>query len=211
MALLLTVLILILILVTLSILFSPFHIGLYVEKTRPTAKADLDFIWFWKTFRLRFRVLKNELSIYLFGKRIRTMNISSGNEKKKRKEKVSSKDNSISVPPIDLIRSLLKLSIEVLRTFSLEKIYLKIDIGTDDPATTGMIAGYVHTLKSIIANRKIDTGKTTITIQPYFNEERYDIKGELKIKSQLKNYIVPLLRFMLSRPVKTVIKNKIFR
>ena len=99
----------------------------------------------------------------------------------------------------------------MLRTFSLEKIYLKMDIGTDDPATTGMIAGYVHTLKGIIANRKIDTEKTTITIQPHFNEERYDIKGELKIKSQLKDYIAPLLTFMLSRPFRTVIKNKIFR
>ena len=85
MALLLSVLILILILITLSILFSPFRIGLYIEKTRPTAKADLDFTWFGKIFRLRFRVLKNELSIYLFGKRIRTMNTSSDNKKKERK------------------------------------------------------------------------------------------------------------------------------
>ena len=210
MALLLSVLILILILITLSILFSPFRISLYIEKTRPTAKADLDFTWFWRTFRLRFRVLKNELSIYLFGKRIQTMNISSDNKKKNKNKKKSSKNKNLSVPSIDLIRSLLKLSIGMLRTFSLEKIYLKMDIGTDDPATTGIITGYVHTLKSII-DRKIDTGKTAITIRPYFNEERYDIKCELKIKSQMKNYIAPLLIFILSRPVRTVIKNKIFR
>lgn len=208
MALLLSILILILLLVTLSILYSPFHIGLYIEKTRQKAKANLNFTWFWKIFRLKFRLLKKEYSIYLFGKKIQTMDISSDNKKKKED---SSKKNNISASPIDLIISLLKLLTEMLKTFSLEKIYLKMDIGTDDPATTGMIAGYDHTLKRIINNLPIDTKKTTIIFQPYFNEERYDIKGEFKIKNQLKNFLAPLLRFMLSKPVKRIVKNKIFR
>ena len=139
------------------------------------------------------------------------MNIASDNKKNKRKKEGSSKKNSISVPPIDLIISLKKLLIEMLKTFSFEKIYLKMDIGTDDPATTGMIAGYGYTLKEFIDHLKIDAKKTTIKIQPYFNEERYDIKGELKITDQLKNYIAPLFTFMLSKPVKKIIKNKIFR
>ena len=208
MALLLSILILMLILATLIILFSPFHIGIYIEKTGSKAKANLNFTWFWKTFRLNFRVLKNEFSVYLFGKKIKTTGISSDNRKKK---KESSKKNKISVPPIDLTISLLKLLTDLLKTFSLEKIYLKMDIGTDTPAGTGMIAGYVYALKGFVNNLQIDAKETTIKFQPYFNEERYDIKGEFKIKGQLKNYPAPLLRFMLSKPVKRSIKNKIFR
>ena len=208
MALLISVLILILILVTAAILFSPFHIDLYIEKTGSKAKANLNFTWFWKTFRLKFRVLKNELSIHLFGKKIKTTNISSDNKKKKEE---SFKKSNISAPPINLIISLLKLLRDMLKTFSLEKIYLKMDIGTDNPADTGMIAGCGYALKGFVNNLPIDTKKITIKFQPYFNEERYDIKGEFKIKGQLKNYPAPLLRFMLSEPVKKIIKSKIFR
>lgn len=211
---LLTVLILTLILVALGILFIPFHIGLRVEKKDRALLASINFDWPEKIFNLKYIILKNEIAIYLFTRKIisKTLPQEKTTKEKKRAENRPKKKIIKRTPhKRSLAIPLLKLGLEVLHTFRWEKIYLEIDAGAPDPSTTGAITGYFYALRGAILNNPHLPKSLHLAFHPHFNEERYDIKGELKVKNKIKNFIAPALRFILKKPVQRHIKNTILK
>lgn len=207
MALIFSIIILSLLFGALSILFIPFHISAHIKKSGPKVHAYLDITWFLKIFRLRFTAIRQKFSIYIFGRKIATTSIS--HENKKRKQ-ATQKHKSIS-PSKDLMIPAIELFIRIIKTFSLDKIYLKMDIGSNNPASTGIIMGYIHALKGSFFNIPHRSKNIELKIRPHFNKEIYDLKGIIRIKNQMINLLSPSFQFITSRPVLRHIKKYISR
>ncbi|WP_052402915.1 DUF2953 domain-containing protein [Methanococcoides methylutens] len=106
----------------------------------------------------------------------------------------------------DPVFSLLK---GILSAIHIRELSCDLDYGLPDPADTGMLCGYLHTLASVVHS---GCRKFHYSVDPLFAEEGLDVNMSGDIRFRIGSFIPPLLRFMFSRKVLGVgwwfVKNK---
>ncbi len=207
--------ILILIFIILCVLFVPFKIRFYVKNTGYSFHADLNFRWFFDAFILRLAIFNQKFHIYFFGKKVLTKRLKD-NEKqevgKKKKESSGKKsDRTSMVSYLDLVKPCFGFIRDVFASFSFDKIYLKMDIGFDDPGVTGMISGYFYALRELFFSLPISARKMVVDFRPHFQEELYDFEGEFEVRNQVINFVSAVFQLILSKPVRRHAWNAVFR
>jgi hypothetical protein len=80
------------------------------------------------------------------------------------------------------------------------KIMAKITYGTDDPALTGQLLGFVSIIPFIY--------RYQIQIQPDFQSETYYLKGNLEIKGKIRmiHFVIAAIRLLRDKNIRTLIK-----
>ena len=198
-----------------AVLIIPFNIHIKSKKTGPYIKAQINLLWFFDAFKLKLDIVKQKYSIHIFNKKIIQKTISKSKKQNNKKNKINKKNKAKNEQKkketfsTNLIHPIIKLTKKLIHTFSINKIYIKLNIGSSNKAETGMITGYFFALKNIapsIYNHK----KTTIIFNPNFNEEQYDYNTKIKISNQIINFIIPISSFIISKPIRIKIINTIF-
>ncbi|NOR85603.1 DUF2953 domain-containing protein [archaeon] len=206
----------ILLLLLLAVLLIPFNIHIISKKTDKNIKAYIDILWLFNTIQLKFNILKQIYSIHIFNKNIFNKKLESKKKSKKNKktkhtQKTHTKQTKKKeIFSKDIIQPTFKLAKNIIQTFSIKKAYLNLNLGLSNKAETGIINGYFYALKKIAPNI-YNHKNITILFEPNFNNEQFDYNAKIKISNQLKNFINPIFTFLLSKPIRTMIKNSIFR
>ncbi|MCK4551188.1 MAG: DUF2953 domain-containing protein [Candidatus Aenigmarchaeota archaeon] len=209
MASLITVIVLLLFLAVLIIAYAPFRIILYGQKTGENIKLVIDFSWLSNGIILRFRILQKKYSLYLAGKEVLTKRISEKKEEKKNQKKMPRKKEKKQIPfSKDIIKPLLRFVEGLLNSFSIEKLYLKANVGFRNRATTGMLAGYFYAMNGMLSNKGLK--KSVVLFQPNFDEEQFDFGAYFRASNRIANLVTPAIHFLISKPSRKIIKNRIF-
>ncbi|MEM2933837.1 MAG: DUF2953 domain-containing protein [Methanocellales archaeon] len=97
---------------------------------------------------------------------------------------------------------------EAKRSLVIKDFTLSIYFGTSNPAYTGMIFGYLSALQYAAMEM---FPKISFNISSDFSKERFDYysKGSISLKPYL--LLSALIKFMLRKPIRTLIKNEISR
>jgi hypothetical protein len=97
----------------------------------------------------------------------------------------------IRYPVFSLLKGL--LSAIHIRDLSCDLSY-----GLPDPADTGMLCGYLHTLASVIHS---SCRKFHYSVNPQFSEENLDVMMTGDVRFRIGSFIPPLVRFIFSMKV----------
>ncbi|UGV40277.1 DUF2953 domain-containing protein [Methanococcoides orientis] len=95
----------------------------------------------------------------------------------------------------DPVFSLLK---GILSSIHIRELSCDLDYGLPNPADTGMLCGYLHTLASVVHS---GCRKFHYSVNPLFAEEGLDVNMSGDIRFRIGSFIPPLLRFIFSRKV----------
>lgn len=95
----------------------------------------------------------------------------------------------------DPVFSLLK---GILSAIHIRDLSCDLSYGLPDPADTGTLCGYLHTLASVVHS---GCRKFHYSVIPQFSEEHLDVRMEGDIRFRIGSFIPPLLRFIFSRKV----------
>ena len=203
----------ILISITLCVLFVPFKLRLYFKNTGYSFHADLNFRWFFDAFRLRLAIFDQKLNIHFFGKKVLTKKVLDNKKQEAgKKESSGKKSDWISMfSYLDLVKPCFGFIRDVFASFSFDKIYLKMNIGFDDPGLTGMFSGYFYALRGFFFSLPISAGKMVVDFRPHFQEEIYDFEGEFEVRNQVINIVAAVFQLILSRPVRRLAWKAVFR
>jgi len=113
------------------------------------------------------------------------------------------KDNFFSFINKDTIFECFKLLKKTWNSIKPNLLYVKLDYGFDDPYYTAMICAYLSAFDSLLK-------EYTVNITSTFSEPK--LEGEFKIKGRIAiiTLLYILIRFMVSYPIRSIIK-KIIR
>ena len=83
--------------------------------------------------------------------------------------------------------------------------------GLDDPADTGILCGFIHSIAGLVYNR---CRHCSFSINPVFMNPIMDFRGSIEIRVRIYSLIFPMLRFMLNRKTLSftylIIKEKVW-
>ncbi|MEL4306273.1 DUF2953 domain-containing protein [Methanococcoides sp. LMO-2] len=96
---------------------------------------------------------------------------------------------------LDPVLSLLK---GLLSAIHIRDLSCDLDYGLPDPADTGMLCGYLHTLASVFQS---GCRKFHYSLNPRFADEGLDVKMSGDIRFRIASLLFPLLRFIFSMKV----------
>lgn len=182
---------------SLVILLSPVKIS--VKSSRVREEIDGFFSFSWIIFLLRYTFKDKEAEILVFGKRVfrlpnkeKSLEFKelkkSGQIKKSKKMQHLGDFFSLSRPMVRLFKDLI---------YSFRLRYLDIDIifGLKDPAYTGIIAGFLHSITGIIHKGQTIRWSADFTKQVL----EWNLKAEAAITPI--QIVLPLARFLTNRQV----------
>lgn len=86
----------------------------------------------------------------------------------------------------------------IFSSIHIRELSCDLAYGLPDPAYTGMLCGYLHTLASIVHS---GCRKFHYSVTPQFFDEQLDVRMEGNIRFRIASFIPPLLMFIFSREV----------
>lgn len=102
---------------------------------------------------------------------------------------------------IDAIKNLLK---GLINSIKVKYISLDLEYGTGDPYQTGCACGIISSLRPFL---KIKNSKK-ISVHPNFEELIFDIDLNIKGKTSIFKLTLPIIKFLLTKPIKNIIFKK---
>lgn len=86
----------------------------------------------------------------------------------------------------------------ILSCIHIRELSCDLDYGLPDPADTGMLCGYLHSLASVLHS---GCRKFQYSVTPQFADERLDVRMKGDIRFRIASFIFPLVRFVFSMKV----------
>ena len=169
--------------------------------------------WFWKLFRFRASFqhsLMPKLTFQLFGHRF-PLPIESFNPKKRNKKQKSQKMKPEEKPASDwpigrkdlldiaLRRELMQFLKRIFRQISPEELFLRVELGFNDPYHTAVLNHWLLALSSFRVSMRKD-----IHVTPIFHEERMDVYFKLQGSLIPFIFLWHSLRLAFSRPIRKI-------
>lgn len=110
-----------------------------------------------------------------------------------------------------LRRPLFRLVSDLLNGIKIKRLDSYVAFGLDDPADTGMLCGFVHSIAGLAYSR---CSHCSFSINPVFMSPIMDFRGSMEIRVRIYSLIFPMLRFMLNRKTLSftylIIKEKVW-
>ncbi len=183
--------ILILALIVLAILLIPFHISFYLQK------REMNITGYFKINWLKIRLIQRDIPAEKEEEK---------KEEKKEEEKKERKFNLDQLLKIlnqfmDAFEYLKPLFPAFLRSITLEKLLLDLNLGFYSPVDTAMIYGYFWSISSILNNIPV----ISLTMTPDFQKSKLDGSLELNLKLKLLWITIAGIKAYTKKPVRELI------
>ena len=180
----------------LVVLLSPVKIS--VNSSRAREEIDGFFSFGWIMFLLRYTFKDKETEILVFGRHVvRLPNKEKSPESKELKKSMAIKKSKKKPHLGDIFsfsRPMLRLFKELIYSFKLKYLDIDITFGLNDPAYTGIMAGFLHSILGIMQGHTIrwsaDFTKPVL---------EWNLKAEAAITPI--QIVLPLARFITNRQV----------
>jgi|GEM_PF-7088497 len=185
------------------ILFTPIRIKLLAEKKGLEARGEINIALTGEATRIRVNLTEKTLEVYFFGVRILRKSIE---EKKKREEKKREEKKRVKEKfrfRVEYIRPILRFIYNAMKTFSIKKFYLRLNLGLENAYETGIACGYLYPMVYPLNTFQ----NTCIRITPNFDAPMLDGRLEVDIENKVVRLIPPA--FNLTSDLK--LKGKILR
>lgn len=113
--------------------------------------------------------------------------------------------NILNYPDKKLILdSVNKLVRGLIHAIKIDYIKLDLEYGSGDPCDTGCIFGIISAIRPMIPSEH----SKYINIVPNFENEIFNINFSLKGKTSIFRLVVPIIKFVMLKPIKNIIFNK---
>ncbi|HWQ47638.1 MAG TPA: DUF2953 domain-containing protein [Methanosarcina sp.] len=95
-----------------------------------------------------------------------------------------------------LRKPLLRLFSDFLNGIKIKHLESYLTFGLSDPADTGMLCGFIHTVAGLAYSR---CRHCSFSINPVFMNPMLDFRGNMEIRVRIYSLIFPMLKFMFNR------------
>lgn len=110
-----------------------------------------------------------------------------------------------------LKKPMLRLFSDLLKGIKIKRLDSYMAFGLDDPADTGILCGFIHSIAGLIYSR---CRRCSFSINPVFMNPMMDFRGNIEIRVRIYSLIFPMLKFMLNRKTLSftylIIKEKVW-
>lgn len=169
-----------------------FPVTIYLNSARSGGKIDGIFVISWMIILYRYALKERKTEILVFGRRV----ASRKRKPEEKKKPIKIKKSMLSIGDIfDLGRPMLKFSGELVTAFKLKYLDIDIKYGLDDPAYTGILAGFLYA-----ACGSLRIGNN-IKIEPDFSGQMLDWNMKANVSIRPIQIIPPIARFVTDRQV----------
>lgn len=163
--------------------------------------------WFWNLFSIRGT--KDEAGqtneFFLGNRRIMAINMREKPEPKEETEETAEEEKSArkvnnfkSMFDMNLIREGLEYLKKILKQISPDYLHLHGTYGFEDPAMTGMTAGFVYTMQGMLPRSKIQ-------LQPCFTDEILELEFKAAGQVSAGMLVLDTAKFLLKKDIRTKI------
>jgi hypothetical protein len=170
-------------LIIVGILVVPFNIHLNLTNTGFNVKGNFKLTW------IKIKLIQREV----------TQNKETQKEESKKKNEFNIKNIfkiiSLSIESWPYLKRVLSA---ILKSTSIQKFSLNLNVGLGDAVDTARITGYLWALASLINVKP----NVYLSIQPDFQKEHLDAKLILNIRIRLLMIIIELVRAFTKKPVR---------
>ena len=104
----------------------------------------------------------------------------------------------------EIINASIVLIKKLLKAIKFKKIKINVDYGLDDPFKTGNICGIISSIIPFMPKKYIKN----INIMPNFNKEIFLADLEIKFSTSLFKILLPIIIFVLKKPIRKIIFSK---
>lgn len=94
-----------------------------------------------------------------------------------------------------LRKPLFHLFSDMLNAIKIKNLKADLTFGLSDPADTGMICGFIHSILGIVYSR---CHRCSFSVCPVFMESLLDFKGSAEIRVKIYSLIFPFIKFILN-------------
>ncbi len=181
-----------------------FPVTIYVNSTRSEGRLDGIFSIHWIIFLLRYLFKDNETEILVFGRRVIRLPHKERPEKNKDIKKTMGVKKSRKIPHIrdisNLAGPLYRLFKDLVRALRLKYFDIDITFGLEDPAHTGILTGFLHSIRG-----SLQAGHD-VSFTPDFTRPvlEWDLKAKVTV-IPIK-ILPPVMRFTVSGQVLKSVK-----
>jgi len=177
------VIILIVALILIAILFIPFHISFYLNKTDKDIQGNFQVRW------LKIRLLKRP--------------IPPEEEEKKEEEKKKTRFNIDNIIKLinkfqAAVKHLTPILSAIIKSINLQKFSLHLNLGLYSPVSTAIVSGYFWSISSIL--NIIPPVKLSLT--PDFQKSKIDGSIEFEFKLTLYRIVGAVIKAFTKKPVR---------
>ncbi|WP_230669904.1 DUF2953 domain-containing protein [Methanosarcina barkeri] len=95
-----------------------------------------------------------------------------------------------------LRKPLFHLFSNLLNGIKIKRLESDVTFGLSDPADTGMLCGFIHTIAGLAYSR---CRHCSFSINPVFMNPMVDFRGSMEIRVRIYSLIFPMLKFMFNR------------
>ncbi len=176
-----------------------FPMNICLNSSRAGKEIDGFLSFAWIIFLLRYAFKDNEAEIFFFGRRLVRLSIKEKSPEFNQLKKSTPKKKTKKIPHLKDIFSfsgpMIQLFKELFYSFRLRNLDIDITFGLKDPAYTGVITGFLHSIIRIM--NKGHTIRWSVDFTKPVME--WDMKAEVTITPI--RIILPLARFITNRQV----------
>lgn len=101
---------------------------------------------------------------------------------------------------IDTLPSMFRVLKDLIGTIHIERLFLSITVGLDDPANTAVFCGYLWSMASLAP------APATICIDPYFGGDRFNGSVNAEIWCRLLWMFVAFINALREKPIRRLLK-----
>jgi hypothetical protein len=94
-----------------------------------------------------------------------------------------------------LRKPLFRLFSDLLNGIKIKRLEFYLTFGLSDPADTGMLCGFIHTVAGLAYSR---CRHCSFSINPVFMNPMMDFRGDMEIRVRIYSLIFPMLKFMFN-------------
>jgi hypothetical protein len=94
-----------------------------------------------------------------------------------------------------LRKPLFRLFSDMLNAIKIKNLKADLTFGLPDPADTGMLCGFIHSILGIVYSR---CHRCSFSVCPVFMESLLDFKGSAEIRVKIYSLIFPFIKFILN-------------
>lgn len=166
-----------------------FPITIRARSSRSGGIIDGSLSISWLILSIKYKLKDKQTNILILGRTLIHRQYKEKNEKKPETKDLGNSVKSRSIPPIQyftpLIGPLMRLIRDLLSIFKFRHFKLYTVYGLEDPASTGMLTGYLHTLQC----------QYNITFTPDFTQPVLDWDLNLETAFTPITVVPPITRF----------------
>ena len=170
-----------------------FPVTICIHSVRSRGRIDGFFSIRWLIFLLRYLLKDNETEILVLGRHVISMSLK---EKPKKKEDIKKPGK---IPPIrdisNLVGPLYRLFKDLVRTLRLKYFDVDVTFGLLDPAHTGMLTGFLHSIPGSLQARH------NISFTPDFTKPILEWYLKAKVTVIPIRLLLPVMRFAANRQI----------